>query len=911
MREQIPGAKWWKFDFHNHTPASFDYGKGDESQKLITPKDWLIMYMKAGIDCVAVTDHNSANWIDKLKEANKELDTNKPEDYKKLYIFPGIELTVSTGLHLLAIFDPEKTTSEISTLLGSCEYKGTIGNSDGVTAKSLEQVIEIIVKSGGIAIPAHVDKDAGLFLEQEGNTLKQTFQTNKENLLALELINKDYEFPEIYKELKLNYAKVVGSDSHIATQVGTNYIWVKMSEPSLDALKLALHDGEDGIIRKDETIVDPNNISNRYFIKSISVSKGYKAGNGNSLKAEFSPWLSSVIGGRGSGKSTIINYLRIVLNRIDDMPKDIQDEFDKFYKIGSKTAPGMLREDTTIDVEIIKDGILHLIKWNKNTHTLQTWNETTKNWNDPDTVSNIKELFPVQIFNQKQLYALTSDPSKLIELIDSQFDKMAWKEEKDKLVEKWLEIRSKRRQLKNAISEESNIKTQFDATNNKIAIYESSSYKDTLNDFNKYNSVNKFFADSSENISNFIINLKDLEDIAPIVQIPEDLNSIIVDESLKFIIEINTALIKAKEKLSEAIQLVTPYKENLSSQFKALPWFEQFEEANRAYAGIVESIKEFGSESYETLIQRRNLLNDKLILITSQKEQLIALTEESKIIYFSIIEKEKELRIKRNEIIDRWKKFDNTTNPFLIIELHPMADADQGNTTFRELIRRPGGEFSNDIFVYNEEEGTNWGLIADIINEPEETRWEKRLNCLESFITATEANKKSLDLRLAKHLDYLKQNTPEDIDRLIIWVPEDKLVLKFIKEGKEEDIQTGSAGERTAGMLGLLLALNNIPLIIDQPEDDLDTRLISNFVVPGFKKLKLNRQLLLVTHNPNITVNANSDNIVFMNFNKGQIIVDGNDALQNKKIREAVCEVMEGGKEALNKRYYRISKALS
>jgi len=162
----------------------------------------------------------------------------------------------------------------------------------------------------------------------------------------------------------------------------------------------------------------------------------------------------------------------------------------------------------------------------------------------------------------------------------------------------------------------------------------------------------------------------------------------------------------------------------------------------------------------------------------------------------------------------------------------------------------------------------------------------------------------------AEHIDSLKANTPEDIDRLMVWVAEDKLVLKFKKQGKEEDIEIGSAGERTAGMLGLLLALNNIPLAIDQPEDDLDSRLISNFVVPGFKTLKQTRQLILVTHNPNIAVNANSDNMFHMNFTSGQIIVEGNDALQNKDIRLAVCDVLEGGREALNKRYFRISKAL-
>ncbi len=47
-----------------------------------------------------------------------------------------------------------------------------------------------------------------------------------------------------------------------------------------------------------------------------------------------------------------------------------------------------------------------------------------------------------------------------------------------------------------------------------------------------------------------------------------------------------------------------------------------------------------------------------------------------------------------------------------------------------------------------------------------------------------------------------------------------------------------------------------------------------------------------------------------MNFQTGQIVVAGNNALQDRGIRSAVCSVMEGGKDALDKRYYRISKAL-
>lgn len=908
MDKLIHGAKWWKFDFHNHTPKSNDFGKGDTAHMAISPDNWLLMYMRAGIDCVAVTDHNSGEWIDTLKATLKDMEISQPSGYRKLFLFPGVEISASGNIHILALFDPSAGTADIQALLGAIKFPiKHIGTTDAVSPESVETVINAIHTAGAIAIPAHVDQACGLFT-LTGLTLTQVIQT--EGLLAIEVINKATDKPELYKQSKLHLAEVVGTDSHIAAQVGTNYTWVKMGEPSLDALKLALHDREDGIIRKDEMPIDPNTISNRYFIKSLSVTNGFKAGNGTPLKTKFSPWLTSVIGGRGSGKSTIINYLRIALARIDEMPNEVQSEFDKFNQIGRKNGTGMLRNETTIEVEVFKDGKLHLIKWDNSIYKLQEWNTATGNWDAEKIVSNIKELFPIQIFNQKELYALTGNPSKLIELIDSQFDKPAWKEEKEILLNKWLTGRAIKRQLHNAISEEANLNAQLSSANNKIALYESSAYRDTLNNFNKLTATNKFFSDINETVSKFIKQLEELEQSVPNIEVPNAFNNVVVESSLQFVQTINAALTNAKSKITEAVALVKPYRENLLEQFNALPWFQQFEVAKQAYEAIADSIRELGTEPYEALIQRRATLNDKLALIESQKAELTTLNSNLDTLYNSIIDKEKELRTKRKEIIGRWKLIDDSTNPFLIIELQSMANTENANESFRQLLRKPGGEFSDYIFGSNDDQRTSWGVIANIVNETEATRWDKRRTELEAFLSATEIDKKSLDLRLARHLDYLKQNTPEDIDRLLVWVPEDKLVLKFRKQGVEEDIQTGSAGERTAGMLGLLLALNDIPLIIDQPEDDLDTKLISKFVVEGFKKLKQKRQLLIVTHNPNIAVNANSDNIVHMDFVSGQVIKTGNNALQDKQIRNAVCEVMEGGRDALNKRYYRISKAL-
>ena len=820
----------------------------------------------------------------------------------------------------------DASSEDVAKLIGNCKYKGSSGDSNGVTTESLESVIELIVKCGGIAIPAHVDKGAGLFHKYIGKneageidaevsgihtglTLEQVLKNNRDNLLAIELIDKTFSLPEVYKQSKLSLAQVVGSDSHKRIEIGTNFTWVKMSSPSLDALKLTLHDGEDGIKRNDQTYENPNHLNNKFFIKSISVTNGYKTGNENPLHAKFSPWLSSVIGGRGSGKSTIVNYLRIALDRVEEMPNEVQNEFNKFNQIGKKNIPGMLRDNTQITVEVIKDGHLQRIKWENKIHSLQIWDNDTSDWNEETIVSNINELFPIQIFNQKELYELTRDPSKLIELIDSQFDKQAWIEARNILTKKWLADRASARELKFAISEEKNLKAQLEATNNKIKLYESSEYKETLDKFKKLNGANKFFIDTEKSFSKWLVELQETQKNIPAVQIPETSSEVIINESAEFVQKLDEALKSVNAKISEALLILNPYKENLIEQINAFPWFKEYREAKSAYDAIVDKIKELGSESYEVLIQRRSTLNDKLALIATQKQRLENINQGLGETYNSIIEKEKQLRVKRREIIDRWKEVNTSEKPFLIIELQPMADELQAEDSFRRIVRKEGGEFSKNILQIDEE-GNATGLISEILNEAENNRWVKRSELIEDFLNASEQNPNGLHLNLAKHLDRLRNDTPEDIDRLMIWVPEDKLVLKFKKQGKEEDIQTGSAGERTAGMLGLLLALNDIPLIIDQPEDDLDTRLISSFVVPGFKTLKKNRQLLLVTHNPNIAVNANSDNIIHMNFQNGQIVVAGNNALQDRNIRSAVCAVMEGGEDALDKRYYRISKAL-
>lgn len=176
-----PGSRWWKFDFHTHTPASRDTPWHMHGLAL-SPQDWLLKYMAAEIDCVAVTDHNSGAWIDPLKAAYAEMKAQAdqgrpPAGFRALTLFPGVEISVHGGVHLLAILNPEATTSDVDTLLGSVGYQGTKGDSDGVTSRGIEEVIDAVLSAGAIAIPAHADaakdcSNAIRELNKAGSTLR-------------------------------------------------------------------------------------------------------------------------------------------------------------------------------------------------------------------------------------------------------------------------------------------------------------------------------------------------------------------------------------------------------------------------------------------------------------------------------------------------------------------------------------------------------------------------------------------------------------------------------------------------------------------------------------------------------------------------------------------------------------------
>jgi DNA repair exonuclease SbcCD ATPase subunit len=127
------------------------------------------------------------------------------------------------------------------------------------------------------------------------------------------------------------------------------------------------------------------------------------------------------------------------------------------------------------------------------------------------------------------------------------------------------------------------------------------------------------------------------------------------------------------------------------------------------------------------------------------------------------------------------------------------------------------------------------------------------------------------------------------------------------------EIQQLSPGTRGIVLLLLYLAIDKEdyrPLIIDQPEENLDPKSIFDELVPRFKAAKLRRQIIIVTHNANLVVNTDADQVIIASCGtrKNQLpeITYLSGGLENSEIRAGVCEILEGGEEAFKERAKRL-----
>lgn len=140
--------------------------------------------------------------------------------------------------------------------------------------------------------------------------------------------------------------------------------------------------------------------------------------------------------------------------------------------------------------------------------------------------------------------------------------------------------------------------------------------------------------------------------------------------------------------------------------------------------------------------------------------------------------------------------------------------------------------------------------------------------------------------------------------------------IRYGLEYDNTDVEHLSPGTRGIVLLLLYLAIDRNdrrPLLIDQPEENLDPKSVFHDLVPHFREARTRRQVIIVTHNANLVVNTDADQVIVANAHPASdgglpTITYDMGSLENPAIRHAVCDILEGGKRAFleRERRYRI-----
>ncbi|MET0087126.1 MAG: TrlF family AAA-like ATPase [Sedimenticola sp.] len=908
------GAKWWKFDFHNHTPASDDYGKGPNQaqDKQISHRDWLLNYMRKGIDCVAVTDHNSGAWIDPLKQTLQDLESEGHQDYRPLYLFPGVEITVQGNVHILAIFGSDKTTSDIDSLLGAVKYRGTKGKSDDCSECSATEVIDEVTRSGGLAIPAHVDQACGLFTVFSGNTLDQVL--NNKNIFAIEVIDASQQKPQLYSSKNLHWSEVLGTDSHHPSgsdgqrYPGSHFTWVKMSVPSYDGLRLALIDGALSLKRSDSFSGDPN-AHGPLTIESIVVDNAKYLGRGQDFSCQLNPWLNTVIGGRGTGKSTSLEFLRTVLKRKGEIPKNLEGEFTKYNQTSNnRQDEGLLTDSTVIKVGFRKDGGRFRITWTSAEDKHEIEEETAPGiWSASE--GDIAQRFPVRMYSQKQIFELAKHPQALLQVVDDApaVNHRDWQLEWAELGSKYLSICAQEREVQAGLQEESVIKGQLEDVIRKLEVFEKAGHAGVLKAYQLSQNQSKAIdswersweesADEIRTISNDLL--------------PPDLDSQHFDsvnpddkELLDAVSGVRVVFEKLQNEINAIAQQVDDAKSAWSQARPNLGISKKITTANQAYSELLGQLTAVGAgdpSAYGLLVKQRQDLEEKLKGFEKKRETLAQHQKNAE----ECLAKIHEHRRKITQLRADFLKDTLIGNSYVQINVIPFGNKVTVEEEIRNLIDRSNGGFDRDIGIVDGDEG----LLATLTQNSTQTM-EERIAALKSSLLAIYENDAvavaaAKDRRFVSHIQGL---TPEQIDRIRCWFPDDSLDVRYsLKDGESfKPVEQGSPGQKTAALLAFILSYGSEPLVLDQPEDDLDNHLIYDLIVTQLREIKQKRQVLVVTHNANIVVNGDSENVVALDVRAGQTRIVTQGALQDVSVRKEICRVMEGGRTALAERYRRI-----
>lgn len=822
------------------------------------------------IKVIVITDHNQVGGINAIR---------KQAEPSGITVFPGFEVASSEGVHLLCFFDPDKETNVLERYLGDFGIYAT----DPSTKNSSESFSEILQKVqkewDGICVAAHITNKGGLLRMLQGEARINAWRDP--NLYAVQIpgsisdleyadqqivLNKDTNYKRARRVAVVNALDIARPKDLESVQAS---VYIKMSQPTIEGLRQAFLDSDSRIrlLSEEEPLEHTEMVA-------LTWEGGFLDGAAIHLNEN----LNTLIGGRGTGKSTIIESLRYVL------------ALEPFGEEAKKASSAILKQ-------VIKSGTkISLLVHSPHPSPKEYLIERTYP-NPPvirDVDGNVLSLTPrdvcrnVEIYGQHEIGELTKSPTKLSRLLDRFKDEdLSLAERKGKTDKELALNRRKLIDIQKELGEISENLSRLPALEETLKRFKEAGLEERLKDQSLLVKEEQVLKTARSRLSQA---KEGLENIRMIVE---------VDRA--FVSEVALKHLPARDTLRKIDSILALLETNLRKIIG------EYERCLRTAETDIEKVSETWERrrqevqhEYEKLLrelQKEAIDGEEFVRLRRQIEGLKPLKDREE----KLSKGKAALSVRRSNLIADWE--DLKRAEFRAIE----KAAKKVNKKLEKQVR------VNVSFCGNREPLFEMlrQRIGGRLSEAIATLSERDDLSLPEFVATCRKGAAELQAKFKITLDQARRISEageevfmelEELD-----LPHTTIIeLNIGSQDKEvwKEMNDLSTGQKATAILLLLLLESDAPLIIDQPEDDLDNFFIAEGIVPKMREEKRRRQFIFSTHNANIPVLGDAELITGLRAlgeaeeGHGEIPVEWMGSIDDKNVRLNVEEILEGGREA-------------